>query len=182
MGVKSMSIAVVCDACGKKLKAPDKYEGKKGKCPSCGGPILVTRNPDPKAAADAEAAPAGKGRSLRMLQLESFGDIGIVRFATSRVLDGSNVEELGEEFTHIVKVLYATKLIVNFEKVKYMSSAVLGKLITLNKMIGEEKGKLRFCGIDPSVMEIFKIMKLDKLFKIHDTEEKAVESFGKWFG
>jgi len=180
-----MSIAVVCDACGKKLKAPDKFEGKKGRCPSCGGPILVTRDPNPEAAADAEAAPkdeAGKGRSLRMLQLESFGDIGIVRFATSRVLDGSNVEELGQEFTHIVKDLYAIKLIVNFEKVKYMSSAVLAKLITLNKMIGEEKGKLRFCAIDPSVMEIFKIMKLDKLFKIYDTEEKAVESFGKWFG
>ena len=180
-----MSIPVVCEACGKKLKAPDKYEGKKGKCPSCGHPIMVTRNPEAKAAGAAEAPAedeAGKGRLLKMLQLESFGDIGIVRFATSRVLDGSNVEELGEEFTHIVKVLYATKLIVNFEKVKYMSSAVLGKLITLNKMIGEEKGKLRFCGIDPSVMEIFKIMKLDKLFKIHDTEEKAVESFGKWFG
>jgi anti-sigma B factor antagonist len=33
-------------------------------------------------------------------------------------------------------------------------------------------------------MEVFKITKLNKLFDIHKTEEKAIESFDKkgWFG
>jgi len=193
-----MSIVVTCDTCGKKLKAPDKFEGKKGKCPTCGAAILVTRqaaapeapaadapSPAPQAEAKPAAAPgAGQDAAdgLKLLMMEKFGDFHIVRFATSRVLDGSNVEQLGQEFNHIINDLYAIKLIVNFEKVKYMSSAVLGKLITLNKMVGGEKGKLKFCAIHPSVMEIFKIMKLDKLFKIYESEEKAVESFGKWFG
>lgn len=195
-----MSIVVTCDTCGKKLKAPDKYEGKKGKCPTCGAAILVTRQaaapeaaaadatgpaPAPQAEAQPATAPnAGQAAAgaLKLLMMEKFGDFHIVRFATSRVLDGSNVEQLGQEFSHIINDLYAVKLIVNFEKVKYMSSAVLGKLITLNKMVAAEKGKLKFCCIHPSVMEIFKIMKLDKLFKIFESEEKAVESFGKWFG
>ena len=133
----------------------------------------------PATAPNAGQAAAG---ALKLLMMEKFGDFHIVRFATSRVLDGSNVEQLGQEFSHIINDLYAVKLIVNFEKVKYMSSAVLGKLITLNKMVAAEKGKLKFCCIHPSVMEIFKIMKLDKLFKIFESEEKAVESFGKWFG
>ncbi len=198
-----MSIVVTCGTCGKKLKAPDSYEGKKGKCPTCKAEILVTRDaetPDapkpqeapvastaPAAAPGAQAAPqksesGAADVTLKMLQLESFGDIGIVRFATSRVLDGSNVDQLGQEFEYLIKEKYVIKMVVNFEKVKYMSSAVLGKLITLHKLITAEKGKLKFACIDPTVMEIFKIMKLDKLFKIFETEEKAVESFGKWFG
>ncbi len=180
-----MSIIVTCGECGKKLKAPDSYEGKKGKCPGCGAEILVTREAPaarPAPAASSGAPPQAGDVKLRLLQLEGFGDIGIVRFATSRVLDGSNVEQLGQEFEYLVREKYIIKMIVNFEKVKYMSSAVLGKLITLNKMITGEKGKLKFCCIDPTVMEIFKIMKLDKLFKIYETEEKAVESFGKFFG
>ena len=197
-----MSIVVTCGACGKKLKAPDSYEGKKGKCPTCRAEIFVTRNPEdvattptdepapgsaPAAAPGAQAAPKAADDSaedvkLKLLQVEGFGDIAIVRFATSRVLDGSNVDQLGKEFEFLIKQKYMIKMVVNFEKVKYMSSAVLGKLITLHKMIIAEKGKLKFCGIDSTVMEIFKIMKLDKLFKIFESEEKAVESFGKWFG
>lgn len=200
-----MSISVVCDACGKKLKAPDRYEGKKGKCPTCGASIVVSRQKaaegegadpggakaeaaqkaQPAAAAQATSTTSQEGatdKTLKILQVEGFSDINIVRFAASRVLDGSNVEQLGEEFQYLIKERYMVKMVVNFEKVKYMSSAVLGKLITLNKLIAAEKGKLKFCGIDQNVLEIFKIMKLDKLFKIYDTEEKAVESFNKWFG
>ena len=196
-----MSIPVTCEACGKKLKAPDKYEGKKGKCPTCGAPIVISRQPGAGTSASTGNTPAAsqatKGtaqqprtteqegasdQKLKILQVEGFSDIGIVRFAASRVLDGSNVEQLGQEFQYLVKERYTIKMVVNFEKVKYMSSAVLGKLITLNKLITAEKGKLKFCCIDPNVLEIFRIMKLDKLFKIYDTEEKAMESFNKWFG
>ncbi len=36
-----MSIAVTCDSCGKNLKVPDKFAGKKAKCPKCKGVIRV---------------------------------------------------------------------------------------------------------------------------------------------
>jgi DNA-directed RNA polymerase subunit RPC12/RpoP len=48
-----MPIPVTCDGCGARFKAPDAAAGKKGKCPKCGGRIIV---PAPAPAA-VEAAP-----------------------------------------------------------------------------------------------------------------------------
>jgi anti-sigma B factor antagonist len=225
-----MSITVTCPQCGKKLKADEKYVGKKGRCPGCGNAITIegpsslterammnvgaspasppaarpaaapaaaarpaaTTTP-PSAARPAAAAPPGAQVSrppgtaapapsakARLLMTEGYGDVHVVRFQTSRVLDGSNVSQLGEELDDLVMKRYMTKMILNFENVQYMSSAVLGKLITLNKNILKEKGKLKLCSIDKNVFEIFSIMKLDKLFAIYDTEEEALESFGKF--
>jgi hypothetical protein len=35
-----MSIKAVCQ-CGKSFNVPEKFRGKRGKCPSCGEPVLV---------------------------------------------------------------------------------------------------------------------------------------------
>ena len=186
-----MSVTVTCEHCGKKLKADEKYIGKKGRCPGCGNTILI-KPPDglwdraklqpteapPEVPPQKEEKPKKPG----LLMVEKFGDVGVVKFMTSRVLDGSNVNQLGEELDNLVTEQYVTKVLMNFENVQYMSSAVLGKLITLHKKVKREKGVLKLCCIDKSVKEIFEIMKLDKLFDIYDTEEKALESFGKWFG
>jgi hypothetical protein len=61
----------IVHACGKKLKFPEGSEGKKGKCPNCGGPVEVPRvtaaeaappSPSPPGAAPARSglAPALK--------------------------------------------------------------------------------------------------------------------------
>lgn len=194
--VNTLSITVTCEKCGKKLKADEKYIGKKGRCPGCGETLLIeepeglwdrakldpAKAPPKEPEEAAEKAPEKKPDKPGMLMVEKFGDVGVVKFMTSRVLDGSNVAQLGDELDNLVTVQYITKLLVNFENVQYMSSAVLGKLITLHKKVKKEKGVLKFCSIDKSVLEIFEIMKLDKLFSIYETEEKALESFGKWFG
>jgi DNA-directed RNA polymerase subunit RPC12/RpoP len=46
-----MPIRFLCARCTKRLTVPDQYAGRKAKCPSCGGPIMVP-------AAEAAAAPA----------------------------------------------------------------------------------------------------------------------------
>ena len=43
---------------------------------------------------------------------------------------------------------------------------------------------MKFCEVSQNVMEVFKITKLNKLFALYDSEEKAIASFDKkgWFG
>jgi hypothetical protein len=50
-----MSISVVCEHCGWKADVKDASAGKKGKCPTCGEPVVV---PLASEAADLEAAAA----------------------------------------------------------------------------------------------------------------------------
>jgi anti-anti-sigma regulatory factor len=55
----------------------------------------------------------------------------------------------------------------------------------LNKSCKAQGVALKFSDVSANVMEVFKITKLNKLFDIQDTEEKAIANFDKkggWFG
>ena len=69
------------------------------------------------------------------------------------------------------------KLLLNFGNVEYLSSAALGKLITLNKKLQQVGGKLILCNIDPQIHEVFEITKLDKFFNIQKEEQTALQAF-----
>ncbi len=60
---------------------------------------------------------------------------------------------------------------------EYLSSAALGKLITMEKKVKATKGKLRLCCIRPEIYEVFAITKLNRLFKICEDQERALEGF-----
>jgi anti-sigma B factor antagonist len=105
---------------------------------------------------------------------ERRNDIGIVRFETSQVLDELNVQQLGDELRDLVEKEYLVRIILNFERVKFLSSAVLGKIISLHKRLGKEKGRMALCSINKDVKQVFKITRLDKLIPIFDTEDEAL--------
>lgn len=50
-------------------------------------------------------------------------------------------------------------------------------LITLNKHVAENNGKLKLSDITPQILEVFKITRLNRLFGIYDTAERALSSF-----
>ncbi|MFQ3651178.1 MAG: STAS domain-containing protein, partial [Gemmataceae bacterium] len=66
---------------------------------------------------------------------------------------------------------------LNFRNVKYLSSAALGKLIALNKKVKSAGGSLVLSNINPEIIEVFEITKLDKMFKIKKDEQEALQSF-----
>ena len=69
------------------------------------------------------------------------------------------------------------KILLNFGNVEYLSSAALGKLITLNKKLQAAGGRLILCNIDPQIYEVFEITKLNKLFNIQKEEQAALQAF-----
>jgi anti-sigma B factor antagonist len=69
------------------------------------------------------------------------------------------------------------KLLLNFANVEYLSSAALGKLMTLNKKVKAAGGELRLANIKPEIKEVFSITKLDKMLKIFNSEQDALDGF-----
>ena len=114
-----------------------------------------------------------QGRSLIMVS--RIGDVSVVTFLTSQVLDEMNVQELGKELTALAEGEPGLKMVINFSKIKFLSSAVLGKLIALNKKVSADKGRLVFCNINKDIMQVFKITRLDKLIPIYPDEDDAVK-------
>jgi len=113
----------------------------------------------------------------RRLEVEDYNDVTIVKFTDRRILDEQNIQAIGEQLFSLVEDVGRHKLLLNFGNVEYLSSAALGKLITLNKKIQNVGGRLVLCHIDPAIYEVFKITNLNQLFKIYDEEQEALQSF-----
>ncbi len=113
----------------------------------------------------------------RRLQLSEVGDVSVVRFVDRKILDEANIQELGQELFHLIEDERRKSLLLNFSSVEFLSSAALGKLITLDKKVKAAGGKLKLSNIRPEIYEVFAITKLNKLFDIKDDEADALASF-----
>ncbi|KPJ56033.1 MAG: hypothetical protein AMS16_03120 [Planctomycetes bacterium DG_58] len=117
------------------------------------------------------------GGSQGRLAVTQKSGVHVVHFLDRKILDESNIVELSDELFDLVEKNRGIKMCLNFGNVQYLSSTVLGKLITLNTRINEDKGRLVLCAIRPQILEVFKITKLTKLFDIVDDEATALSHF-----
>jgi anti-sigma B factor antagonist len=113
----------------------------------------------------------------RRLEVEDIGDVTVVNFTDRKILDEQNIQVIGEQLFSLVDEAGRKKILLNFGNVEYLSSAALGKLITLNKKLQAAGGKLILCNIDPQIYEVFEITKLNKLFNIKGEEQAALQEF-----
>jgi len=113
----------------------------------------------------------------RRLEVSEVNDVTVVRFVDRKILDEANIQELGQELFRLVEEDQPEKLLLNFSNVEFLSSAALGKLITLDKKVKKNSGQLKFSNIRPEIFEVFKITKLNKLFDIKTDEAAALAAF-----
>jgi len=114
---------------------------------------------------------------FRRLTVSDVGDVTVVRFVDRKILDELNIQELGQELFQLVEEDNKTRLLLNFQQVEFLSSAALGKLITLDKKVKAHGGKMKLSNIRPEIYEVFAITKLNKLFDIKDDEADALAAF-----
>ncbi len=105
-------------------------------------------------------------------------DVTVVNLNESSILDGQQVQELGDALTKLVDDRACKKLVIDFTSVKFLSSSTLGVLIRLQKQSREIKGTIALCGLKKELRQVFKITSLEKFFEFHDTEEQALAAFG----
>ena len=111
------------------------------------------------------------------LEVSREGGITVVRFADRKILEEIPIAEIGEQLTNLADAEAGIKMLLDFENVEHLSSAVLSMLINLSKRVEVQQGKLKLAKIKPQIYEVFKITRLNELFEIHDTTAKAKKSF-----
>lgn len=96
-----------------------------------------------------------------------------------RLLDEARIEQLEKEILQAIEKSTEEKVVIDFAKVEFMSSSMLGKLVRIHKKCKEFKAKLKFCSISKDILEVFKITRLDKLFDIEPDAAAAAKAFSK---
>ncbi len=113
----------------------------------------------------------------KRLEVSEVGDAAVVRFVDHKILDEETIQELGAELISLVEKENHKKILLNFDSVEFLSSAALGKLITMEKKCKTAGAVLRLSNIRPEIYEVFAITKLNKLFTIKENETDALASF-----
>ena len=109
-----------------------------------------------------------------MSQLKSISDgsVRTVFFTASQIRDELDVRNIGKELFAILDKSEERNILLDFQAVQFMTSAVLGILIRFFKRCKESGAKLKLCGIRPQIFEVFKITAQDKVFEIHKTSRR----------
>ena len=113
----------------------------------------------------------------RRIEVSDVGPVTVVRFNDRKILDEAFIQELGQELFSLVETEKKEKLLLNFSSVEFLSSAALGKLITLDKKVKASGGTLKLSNIRPEIYEVFAITKLNRIFDIKDDLSDALDAF-----
>lgn len=115
--------------------------------------------------------------SRRHLRLEMADGIAVVHFIASKIVTEEDIQEISDQLNRFVDEDGHRRLLLNFDNVRYLSSATLGKLINLKKKLAKDGGQLKLCSIYPDLLEVFKITRLDTVFEILPDEPTALRTF-----
>jgi anti-sigma B factor antagonist len=107
---------------------------------------------------------------------ENKGNAIVVTLLMPQLLEESEITMLEQSIMQVIRKANVVNIVLNFENVTFLSSAVLRTLIKINTAIGERHGKLKLCSIDPKILEVFKITRLNKVFDIREDIDAAMES------
>jgi len=111
------------------------------------------------------------------LIVQKMADIRIVEFSETSILDQATIARIGTDLNGLVDESGHPKILMDFSNVKFVSSGMLGVLMGLHKKVSKAGGELRVAGVRSSIMQVFKLTRLDKTLKIYKTSEAALKDF-----
>ena len=90
-------------------------------------------------------------------------------------LDASNVREFRDAVQSLMQE--RTRVVLDMSGVKFVDSSGLGALISCLRQANGSKGDFRLCEMSRTVRALFELMRMHRVFNIHDTRDNAVASF-----
>ena len=100
----------------------------------------------------------------------------VVEFRTASLMDPVQLEDIARCLYHLVDAQDQRRIVLDFEKVQYLSSQAIGIVINMNNKLRKlPHSKMILCGVTGKLMELIKITRLDKILTIKPTQQEAVK-------
>ena len=100
-------------------------------------------------------------------------DIAVAKFRSEQLTEEDNLEQLGQELFALVDQFQYVKVIADLTPLRYVTSSVLGKFITLHRKLGRNDGHLILCNIHDDLREVLSTSKLLTYFTSADDVDAA---------
>lgn len=105
------------------------------------------------------------------LKSQREGDILLLSVDAGRV-DAASAVFLKDQFRDAVTD-HDGRVVINLEKVDFMDSSGLGAMVAARKIIADRA--LELANLSPTVLKVFRLTRMDKVFVLHDTLKDALD-------
>ncbi|WP_437230786.1 STAS domain-containing protein [Planctomicrobium sp. SH661] len=95
----------------------------------------------------------------------------------NRLTEDENLEQLDRDFMTLTDTFHVRRIILDLTSVTYMTSAAIGKLISLHRRLTRNEGRLVLCSLQPEVQSTLKTSHLLTYFRVADSSSAASELF-----
>jgi len=93
------------------------------------------------------------------------------------VVTWTNTKVVPEDKDPLYDLVGNGRLLLDLGNVRFLSSNALGILVNFKKKLDAVGGDLRLCCLDPDLLELLLITKLDRLFQIFESQQEALRGF-----
>lgn len=100
-------------------------------------------------------------------------ETAVVTFHRDQITDEDNIERIGERLFALVEQDGHRAVILNLSMVRYVTSSVLGKWITLHRKLSRLNGQLVLCHLQADLHEILDTSRLLTYFQSAETVDDA---------
>lgn len=100
------------------------------------------------------------------LLAENFGDILVIRADQDRI-DAACAIRFKDQMRDLTQKP-AARIILDMSQVAFIDSSGLGAIVAAMKAIGPDR-QLELSGLTETVQKVFRLTRMDTIFKIHDT-------------
>ena len=108
------------------------------------------------------------------ISMKDINDIKVVQFDGK--LDSNTAKDAEVSLNDLLSQ-EANKILVDFEKLDYTSSAGLRVLLSTAKQLKAVGGELRLCNLNETVQEIFDMSGFSSILSVFASESDAIEGF-----
>lgn len=111
-------------------------------------------------------------------QVERRNSAVVLHLKDPNLFDTLLINGLHDELLEFIELEKPQKLLVDFKRVTYSSTAVINALLRAKKRVGAEGGQLKLSSMAEPIREQFRILNLDgTVFDIYPSSEAALATF-----
>jgi anti-anti-sigma factor len=109
----------------------------------------------------------------------ALGETGVivVELLDPKLSGPTLTQELAEDLLSLLEKGKPTNVLLNLVQVEFISSAALNRLINFQKRVQDSGGKLKLCGLRPSIESVFAATRLNQVFDLCKNEDDALAHF-----
>ena len=110
----------------------------------------------------------------RFFEADASSGSVVATFFPGRLDEEHNVEELGQSLFQLIDQYGYRQVALDLTQTSFVTSAVLGKLITLHRRLHRANGRLVLCGLQQPVETVMRRSNLLSYFQVVNSRDDAI--------